>query len=191
MRGWVRETEALLSGQWAPVQDPLNNQSVGRRFDAWCSHLAKLEASGQLSEQEQRCLTYFLQVTADLRPRLIQCYNIKHFPRTNNDLERFIRSLKTRYRRVSGRKNWNAYLLRYGRCIAWYDGMQKEDLSAGEVERFFCRVGHRRWREMRAQCRLEQREQLNIYRFRHRREWYLSELEARWATAAECTRQLH
>ncbi len=31
-----------------------------------------------------------------------------------NEMEGYIRGLKTRYRRISGRKNWNAYLLRYG-----------------------------------------------------------------------------
>ena len=187
MRGWVIETEHILSGQWATAQETLTNEKVGQRFDAWCSQLAQLAASELLSEQEQRCLTHFLQATADLRPRLMQCYNVEHFPRTNNDLERYIRSLKTRYRRVSGRKNWNAYLLRYGRCIAYYDCMEQEHMSSGEIECLLRRVGHQRWRAMRAQCRQEQGEQLKIYRFRHRRERYLSELEARWAAAATCT----
>lgn len=187
MRGWVLEMEAILCGQWATAQEALTNESVGQRFDAWCSQLAQLAVSEQLSEQEQNCLTYFLQVTADLRPRPIQCYNIEHFPRTNNDLERYIRSLKTRYRRVSGRKNWNGYLLRYGRCIAYYDCMEEEHIGSGEIERFLCSGGHQRWRAMRTQGRQEQSEQLKIYRFRHRRQHYLSALEARWGTAALCT----
>jgi hypothetical protein len=37
---------------------------------------------------------------------------------------------------------------------------------------------------MRARYRYEQREQLNIYRFRHRCERYLAELEARWEKTA-------
>jgi hypothetical protein len=44
---------------------------------------------------------------------------------------------------------------------------------------------------MRARYRLEQREQLKIYRFRHRREHYLSELEARWEKTAIGTGSLH
>jgi hypothetical protein len=43
------------------------------------------------------------------------------------DMEGYIRSLKTRYRRVSGRKNWNSYLLRYGRCVAYYDWLERGD----------------------------------------------------------------
>ncbi len=52
------------------------------------------------------------------RPYLIRCYDRKEFPRTNNELERNIRGLKTQYRRISGRKNWNNYLLCYGRFLA-------------------------------------------------------------------------
>ena len=42
-------------------------------------------------------------------------------PHTNNDMEGSIQGLKTRYRRISGRKNWNSYLLRYERSVAYYD----------------------------------------------------------------------
>jgi len=48
----------------------------------------------------------------NLRSHLVQCYDQEGFPRTNNEMERSIRALKTRYRRISGRKNWNSYLLR-------------------------------------------------------------------------------
>jgi len=40
-------------------------------------------------------------------PRLFHCDDVAGMPRTNSDLEGFIRSVKTRYRRISGRKNWN------------------------------------------------------------------------------------
>jgi hypothetical protein len=110
-----------LAGQWAAPEETLTNASVALRFDTWCQQLARLASTEPLSANEQDCLTHFLKVTADLRLHLIQCYDVKDFRRTNNDMERYIRSLKTRYRRISGRKNWNAYLLRYGSCIAYYD----------------------------------------------------------------------
>ena len=59
------------------------------------------------------------RVLSNLRPYLVQCYDRQDFPRTNNEMERSIRGLKTQSRRISGRKNWNAYLLRYGRCVAY------------------------------------------------------------------------
>ena len=68
----------------------------------------------------------FLQVLSNLRPYLVQCYDREEFPRTNNEMESSIRRLKTRYRRISGRKNWNAYLLRYGRSVAYYEWWEQD-----------------------------------------------------------------
>jgi hypothetical protein len=34
-------------------------------------------------------------------------------------MEGCIRVIKTRYRRISGRKNWDGYLLRYGRRVTY------------------------------------------------------------------------
>jgi len=36
-------------------------------------------------------------------------------------MERTIRAIKMQYRRITGRKNWNKYLLRYGRCVAYQE----------------------------------------------------------------------
>jgi hypothetical protein len=46
-------------------------------------------------EVEQTCLSEFLQVLSNQRPYLVQCYDRQDFPRTNNELERSIRALKT------------------------------------------------------------------------------------------------
>jgi hypothetical protein len=121
---------------------------------------------------------------------LIQCYDREDFPRTNNEMEGYIRALKTRYRRVSGRKNWNGYLLRYGRCIAYYDWAAQECGSPQELEQLLAEVDHRCWRATRRQWRREQSEQLKMYRFRRKRERYLTDLEARWAATEAGTRQL-
>ena len=41
-------------------------------------------------------------------------------------MERCIRRIKTQYRRISGRKNWNAYLLRYGRSVVYYEWWEQD-----------------------------------------------------------------
>src|SRR6266571_4732434 len=82
-------------------------------------------------------------------PVPVQCYDRKDFPRTNNEMERSIRGLKTRYRRMSGRKNWNSYLVRYGRCVAyaaWWE--QDADRQCQLIERA-ARLDRTRWRELR------------------------------------------
>ena len=115
LHGWLLEVEHLLDGSLVPEGEVVSNVTVGSRLDSWRERMATQLTDGSLSELERECLTEFLQVLSNLRPYLVQCYDREDFPRTNNDMERSIRGLKTQYRRVSGRKNWNAYLLRYGR----------------------------------------------------------------------------
>jgi hypothetical protein len=184
MRAWVLEAEQLLSGAWVPAGARVSNATMGQRLDTWRQALAEQLTSGTLSELEQDCLTAFLQVLANQRVHLVQCYDREGFPRTNNDMERSIRGLKTQYRRISGRKNWNSYLLRYGRCVAysaWWE------LDANRQRQFLeraARLDRARWREVRRETKSAQREQLKRFRFRHRRQAYLTALEQRWAAAA-------
>jgi hypothetical protein len=119
LHGWLLEVEHLLDASSAPEGAVVSNTTVGSRLDAWRAQMATQLTDGACSELERECLTEFLQVLSNLRPYLVQCYDRKDFPRTNNDMERSIRGLKTQYRRISGRKNWNAYLLRHGRCVAY------------------------------------------------------------------------
>jgi len=122
MREWVLEVEHILDGSLVSQTEASSNAEVGRRLDAWLSRLATfLQADGR-TEDEQRCLGHLLKVLTHLRPGLVHCYDVEGFPRTNNDLERTIRAVKMHYRRISGRKNWNSYLLRYRRCVVIKNG---------------------------------------------------------------------
>ena len=134
MRQWVLDAEHILDGSWATAEEAVSNEQVARRFDHWRQTLAEHLDDGTLSPIEQECLEQFLQVLSNLRPYLIHCYDRQEFPRTNNDTERGIRALKTGYRRISGRKNWNSYLLRSGRCIAFYDWWQQDPDRSQQLE---------------------------------------------------------
>ena len=96
-------------------------------------------------------------------------------------------SIKTRYRRISGRKNWNRYLLRYGRRVAYYEAQVRLGASAPDLEARMRGISHRRWRTARAEQHARQEEQLKQYRVRHRRAQFLAKLEARWAETAPRT----
>jgi len=184
MHSWVVEAEAILSGNWAGEGEKVTSAGVALRFDAWVAKL-KEEVSGQeLTDMEQRCLRHFLHVTASLRAQLIVCYDVAGLPRTNNDMEGFIRAIKTRYRRVSGRKNWNRYLLRYGRRVAYYEAQVRSMGGEAGVNRVVGQVTPKQWRDGRAQQRARQEDQLKQYRFRHKRATFLQGLEARWTAAA-------
>lgn len=182
MREWVLEAEHILDGSWVLPGEAVSNEQVAQRFDQWRAQLAESLTDEAISPLERECLEQFLQVLTNLRPYLIQCYDREDFPRTNNDTERVIRGLKTRYRRISGRKNWNSYLLRYGRCVVFYDWWHQEP---ERLEQHLKQVPPDRWRRLRQQTTSVQSEQLKRFRFHHRRATFLASLETRWQTAAQ------
>ena len=184
MHGWVVEVEHLLDESLAQPGEVVSNATVGSRLDAWREQMAKQLTDGTLGELERECLTEFLQVLSNLRPYLVQCYDRQDFPRTNNEMERSIRGLKMQYRRISGRKNWNAYLLRYGRCVAYAVWWEQDGAHRQQLEQRVARLDRTRWRELRRETTAAHNEQLTRFRFRHRRQAYLSSLEDRWAAAS-------
>ena len=181
MRAWVIEAEHILDGSWAESEEEITNAQVGQRFDAWLEHLHILAQTGTLPQDEQHCLDHFLQVLAHLRPHLIHCYDVAQLPRTNNDMEGCIRAIKTRYRRISGRKNWDGYLLRYGRRVAYYEWWAQEAQRQLKLDRKLRLVTRNDWQQTRTQTSQGLSNQLKRYRFRHRQSAFLSALEARWA----------
>jgi hypothetical protein len=180
MRQWVLDAEHILDGSWARPGKVVSNQAVGRRLDRWRQTLARQRATGMLSEVEQTCLSEFLQVLSNQRPYLVQCYDRQDFPRTNNELERSIRALKTQYRRISGRKNWNSYLLRYGRSVAYAAWWEQDAAHQKLFEQRVAQLDRARWHEVRQETNAAQSERLTRFRFRHKRQQFLASLEARW-----------
>jgi hypothetical protein len=93
----VLEAEGILSGEaLRALKLPVTNATVGQHFDSWCERLRRSESIEQLSATERRCLEHFLHVTDNMRAHLIHCYDLEMLPRTNNDMEGFIRAVKTR-----------------------------------------------------------------------------------------------
>lgn len=191
MLQWVLDAESLLDSSWSEQHEPVlstspcvTNEQVGLRFDRWRAELAKEMAEGTLSQRKREYLEHFLHVLSNARPYLIQCYDLKGFPRTNNETEGSIRKLKTRYRRISGRKNWNAYLIKYGRCVAFYEWWCKDPKRWQKFQERARYVNAEQWRDARKTTTSAQSEQLKRFRFRHKREKIISTLENRWAAAA-------
>ena len=183
LRQWVLDAEQILDGSWAQPGEQVSNATVGQRLDRWRQTLASRPSTPPLSELEQECLTDFLQVLSNLRPYLVQCYDRQDFPRTNNELERSMRALKTQYRRISGRKNWNGSLLRYGRSVAYAVWWEQDPAHQRQLKEQVAHLDRGRWRQARQATKVAQAECLKRFRFRHRRRQYLDSLEARWAAA--------
>ena len=88
-----------------------------------------------------------------LRPGLVQCYDLADFPRTNNEMERMIWAVKMQYRRISGRKNWNHYLLRYGRCVAYQEWWEQQADGEAQLHARLRSVPSSFWRRVRQETR--------------------------------------
>jgi hypothetical protein len=84
---------------------------------------------------------------------------------------------------VSGRKNWNSYVLRYGRSAAYYDALAQERISDQQAEQRLGRIAREHWRQAHAEARQKQSVQLKMFRFKHHRDHSLKGLEARWVQA--------
>jgi hypothetical protein len=111
MRQWVIDAENILNCSWVEIPEGMKgdqetlqkklskNAEVTLRFDQFLAELRHKYAIGEMSQAECKCLKEFLRVLTNLRPHLIQFYDLDVFPRTNNDMEGFIRQIKARYRR--------------------------------------------------------------------------------------------
>jgi hypothetical protein len=177
--------EHILDGSWATSEQPLTNEAVASRFDTWYKTLQELSTQGTVSSEVQPCLDHFLKVLGNLRSGLIHCYDVAKFPRTNNETEGYIRAIKTRYRRISGRKNWNAYLVRYGRRVASYEWWAREVECKKQLDGKLQQVDRARWHQLRRAASRCPTEQLKRLRFRHRQAAFLASLETRWQQAAQ------
>src|SRR5260370_7733224 len=110
MHGWVVDIEHILDSSWAQPGEVVSNETMGSRLDGWREQMAQQLTDGALSELERECLTEFFQVLSNLRPHLVQCYDRKDFPRTNNERERGIRALTPQHPRLNATNNLHTYL---------------------------------------------------------------------------------
>ncbi|HET8910377.1 MAG TPA: hypothetical protein VFN23_02870 [Ktedonobacteraceae bacterium] len=180
MYAWVLEVEHIFDGSWASAPEEINNATVSQRLEHYLARLSHYLEAGERTDDEKLRLGHHCKVLTHLRPGLVQCYDIAGFPRTNNDMERTIRAIKMHYRRISGRKNWSTYLLRYGRCVAYHEWWQQQPDGKARLEVRLLHVLPASWHQVRLQTRQCHQEQLHRFRFRHQPLEYLASLEQRW-----------
>ena len=70
------------------------------------------------SQEERGAVCNILRFTASYWEGLFYHYDHLEIPRTNNDLERFIRKLKTAHRKITGRASCQGYIVRYGAYVS-------------------------------------------------------------------------
>lgn len=137
-----------------------------------------LAAAGATGEEFDRQVAAHVATT--LRNRwwgLFACYQVVGLPRTNNELETFLRRLKTNQRRITGRKNVHDFIVRYGPYAAFLDDRETQDDLLARLRQVPLADFIREHAGLDIIQELAQKRQ----RFRHRQQVFLTDLEIRWA----------
>lgn len=172
-RQWLIDLEHLLD----PERDPPKSSASVRQ--AVAHYLSDLTTRSTHDAEDQRVAEHIHQVFRSFWWGLFTCYDVPGLPRTNNELERFIRQIKMGYRRVSGRKNVHDFIIRYGAYAALVDSSENLDVLLTRL----ADVAQEAFLQERNRLNLTLRDEAQIHRFRHHRAEYLAELETRWEAA--------
>jgi len=129
--------------------------------------------------EDQKVAVHINQIFRSFWWGLFTSYDVKGLPRTNNELERFIRQIRMGYRRVSGRKNVHDFVIRYGAYAALIDPTESLDQLLARM----AEVDQDEFLKERKRLSLSLLEEAKIHRFQYHRTEYLAELEAQWEAA--------
>lgn len=172
-RQWLIDLEHLLDPDRSP---PKTSAGVAQAVELYLldltSHLAP-------DPEDQVVADHINRVFRSFWWGLFACYDVAGLPRTNNELERFIRQIKMGQRRVSGRKNVQDFIIRYGAYAALVDEGESQDQLLARLEA----VDQAEFLKERKRLNLTLLQETKIHRFRFHRADYLANLEARWEAA--------
>jgi hypothetical protein len=175
-RQWLIELDRLLErGQDMPAA---KGAVVAAQVEGYLDRLLVTTTTG--GDEFDQCVAAHINQT--FRNRwwgLFACYDVAGLPRTNNELETFLRRLKTEQRRITGRKNVHAFIVRYGRFVAFLDDSESQQALLARLRQ----VPLDDFNRERERLDMSQDVEQKRYRFRHRQTMWLTALEARWAEA--------
>ena len=172
-RQWLIDLDHLLDPERDP---PKTSASVRQAVDRY---LVDLTTRSMHDTDDQLVADHIHQIFRSFWWGLFTCYNVEGLPRTNNDLERFIRQIKMGHRRVSGRKNVHDFIIRYGAYAALVDPSESLDELLARIDA----VDQKEFLKERKRLELTLLDEAKIHCFRYHRADYLAELEARWEAA--------
>lgn len=176
-RQWIIDLERLLD----PTQQPTSTSfTVAQALDRYLRHLQNTWLDTPDSA-DRAVAIHIDQIFRSFWWGLFTCYDVDGLPRTNNDLERFMRFLKSGQRRISGRQNVHDPILRYGAFLAFLDPQENEALL---LERLLA-VSHEAFLQERQTLDATLLREQKRHRFVYHRHDYLADLEQRWALAVD------
>lgn len=171
-RQWLIDLEHLFD----PDQEPApTRESVSQTVEQYLRRLTSW-ASTCADDEDRQVANHMNRILHNFWWGLFVCYDVAGLPRTNNDLERFIRHLKMGHRKISGRKNVHDFIIRYGAYTAFVDDSETES----ELLERLKRVCHDDFLRERASLNMTLLREQQVHRFRYHRASFLVELEQRW-----------
>jgi hypothetical protein len=180
---WLVDLQRLLHSTTETPPHPPTGAEVSARVD---KYLCALSQQTDLDEMDTAIAQHIAQTFRNRWWGLFRCYDVPDLPPTNNDLETFFGRLKTGQRRVTGHKSVNSFVLRYGAYAAFVDLSESQTELLARL-RQVDRDAYKRERQQLQTILAEARDQ---YRFRHKRNLALQELELEWAAAVEAASRL-
>lgn len=177
-RQWLIDLEHLLDPEREP---PKSSASVKH---AVADYLIDLTTRSTHDAEDQQVAEHIHQSFSSFWWGLFTCYDVPGLPRTNNELERFIRQIRMGHRRVSGRKNVHDFIIRYGAYAALVDPSESLDQLLARL----AEVDQEAFLQERKRLNLTLLDEAKAHRFRYHRPDYLAELEARWEAAVAQTK---
>jgi hypothetical protein len=153
-------------------------QSVSDAVDLYLKDLLnEIQRSG--TPEDQEFASQIDKTFRSLWSGLFICYEVEGMPRTNNDLEQFIRRIKTGQRRISGHKYVHDFILRYGSFVAFVDYAENEE----ELSNRLAKVSQAEFLKERNTLNMIVVKEQKSHRFRYHRQAFLADLENRWEQA--------
>jgi len=168
---WLVELERKFD----VVDDQTSAQQVKQSVD---SYLAELPAQAQ-DDDDIGVATHINKTIRSLWWGLFTCYDVPGLPRTNNGLERFMRLLRTSQRRITGRKQVQNFIVRYGEFVTCVDYSE----SLPDLLNRLAAVSQTDFLQERRRLDSSLLREAKRHTFRHHRDDFLQNLEARWADA--------
>ena len=171
-RQWLIDLDHLMELEQQPKP---TRQSVAQAVDLYLKDLLKqVQQSGTVEDLE--AAKQVNQIIRNLWWGLFTCYEVEGLPRTDNDLEQFIRRIKTGQRRISGRKNVHDFIIRYGSFAAFVDYAEGEE----ELLNRLAQVSQADFLKERKALNMIVVKEQKIHRFRFHRQAFLRSLVTRW-----------
>lgn len=177
---WLVEIARRLDPDAADrTERRLSGAEVRVKVETYLDQVAAKLAGGEVPEWLHQPVEHLRTVLLRLGDGLYHCYDVPGLPRTDNDLERFYRRVKSEERRITGHRRSDSFVVRVGGFAAYATAASGS--SESELRQQLTGVPASKWQAEREILRANQERQAKMRRFRLHREAYLADLEARWA----------